>query len=252
MLPHPVILLPGIIAPPEDSYQNLLPLLRGAADVILQNLAIYKNGASPRTFSFEAEIAAVDETVAIRGIDRFHLAGASAGGAIAVAYAAQHPERLFSLTLMEPAWLGSDMTEAERNAHSELEALTALQDQEMLAKFVRVHLGPGVPTPPPRPGTPPPWMARGPAGIRAFIAALARYDLDLAALQRFNPPVLYVLGGLTNPALYRQRAERARSLFPNFALRVFEHRHHFDPPYMAEPEKLAGILLAFWARAEGV
>lgn len=42
-----------------------------------------------------------------RGWETFHLVGYSGGGAAALAFAAKHPQRLQSLTLMEAAWAGN-------------------------------------------------------------------------------------------------------------------------------------------------
>ena len=47
-------------------------------------------------------------TAADAGAERFHLVGYSGGGAASVAFAAEHPQRLLSLALLEPAWMGTD------------------------------------------------------------------------------------------------------------------------------------------------
>jgi hypothetical protein len=60
-------------------------------------------------------------------------------------------------------------------------------------------------------------------------------------------PTLYVLGGRSNPAFYAAIADRLAAALPDFTLEVFEHRHHFDPPHRAEPERLARTLAAFWS-----
>ena len=53
------------------------------------------------------------------------------------------------------------------------------------------------------------------------------------------PPVYYALGGLSNPDLYGELAERLSRAFDDFTLETFEERHHFDPPHRIEPERLA-------------
>lgn len=47
----------------------------------------------------------LDALATALGVERFHLVGLSWGGYVAALYAAQHPERLLSLTLAEPAYL---------------------------------------------------------------------------------------------------------------------------------------------------
>jgi hypothetical protein len=93
-------------------------------------------------------------------------------------------------------------------------------------------------------------MAQRPAGIRAFLETFRSYNLDRDALTRFDRPVYFALGGLSNPDEYGAIATRLGSVFPDFELEVFEQRHHFDPPHRIEPERLAASLRALWRRAE--
>jgi hypothetical protein len=115
--------------------------------------------------------------------------------------------------------------------------------------FMRLAVKPGVPLTPPPSGDPPPWMARRPAGIRAYIRAFRRGDVDREALRRFDRPVYLALGALSNPDHYGEIAKRLSGVFPEFELEVFEERHHFDPPHRIEPERLASSLNALWRRA---
>ena len=132
----------------------------------------------------------------------------------------------------------------------EFEKLDELTPDEFMAAFVRLQLRPGVAPPAPPPGPPPPWMAKRPAGIRAFTRTFRTYDLDRESLRRFDRPVYYALGGLSNPDQYGEIAERLSRVFDDFILEVFEERHHFDPPHRIEPERLARSLRTLWERAE--
>ena len=116
--------------------------------------------------------------------------------------------------------------------------------------FMRLALKPGVPLPAPPPGDPPPWMAKRPAGIRAYLHAFRSGDIESEALRRFDRPVYFALGALSNPDQYGEIAKRLSGVFPDFELEVFEQRHHFDPPHRIEPERLAGSLKRLWRRAE--
>ena len=71
-------------------------------------------------------------------------------------------------------------------------------------------------------------MAQRPAGIRAIVNAFGTYDLDRESLRRFNHPVYFALGALSNPDQFREEAERLARVFDDFWLEVFPHRHHFD------------------------
>lgn len=94
-------------------------------------------------------------------------------------------------------------------------------------------------------------MARRPAGIAAFLRTFRSYELDGGALAAFDAPVLFVLGGRSNPDQFGDIAERLSTVFPDFRLEVFEDRHHFDPPHRVEPERLGALLRENWDRAEG-
>ena len=129
-------------------------------------------------------------------------------------------------------------------------ALESLPADQFMAGFVRLQLAPGVEPPPPPEGTPPPWMAKRPAGVRAFLDAFDNGDLDTEALRAFGRPVYFALGGRSNPDYYGRMAERLAATFPDFTLETFPERHHFDPPHRIEPAHLANSLLALWRRAE--
>jgi hypothetical protein len=92
-------------------------------------------------------------------------------------------------------------------------------------------------------------MSKRPAGIRAITRAFGRDEIDREALRRFDRPVYYALGGLSNPDQYGEIAQRLGRVFADFELEVFEDRHHFDPPHRIEPERLARSLERLWGRA---
>jgi pimeloyl-ACP methyl ester carboxylesterase len=246
------ILLPGGVMPADLAYGSLIEALGDDVDAIAKDLEVYAGPEPPAGYTLDHEIAGVLRTAQDAGFDRFHLVGYSGGGASSVAFAAKHPERLLSLALLEPAWLGNDgLSPAEQDVWRQFDQIATLPAAEMMPAFVAAQLAPGVEPPPPPPGPPPPWMATRPAGLRAFLATFSSSTLDLDALRAFEQPVYFALGGRSNPNYYARIAERARSIFPDFTLEVFDERHHFDPPHRIEPERTARALRALWARAEG-
>ena len=246
-----MILLPGAVLPAELAYSALFDALADEVEAVAKDLEVYAGDAPPVEYSLDTEAAAVVRDADARGWERFHLVGYSGGGAAALATAARHPDRLLSLALLEPAWAGNwDMSEAERAIWRESAKLDALTPDESMAAFVRLQLRPGVTPPAAPPGPPPPWMAKRPAGIRAFMRTFRTYDLDRESLRRFDRPVYYALGGLSNPNQYGEIAERLSRAFEDFTPDVFEERHHFDPPHRIEPERLARSLRTLWERAE--
>jgi pimeloyl-ACP methyl ester carboxylesterase len=252
MPPFRVIALPGSVLPAEPAYGSLMTALGSDAEVVAKDLELYATEEAPSDYTLDLEVAGVLREADARGWERFHLVGYSGGGAAALAVAAHHPQRLSSLALLEPAWDGRwDLSPAERALWREYDRAATLPPDEFMHAFMRLNVRPDVVLPPPPPGDPPPWMAKRPGGIRAFMATFKTYDLDRDALARFDRPVYFALGALSNPDQFGEIASRLGRIFPDFQLEVFEDRHHFDPPHRIEPERLANSLRAVWRRAEG-
>jgi pimeloyl-ACP methyl ester carboxylesterase len=246
-----VILLPGGILPADVAYGALIAALDSEVEAVAKDLEVYAGDKPPDDYGLDDEVVGIVREAEARGWDRFHLVGYSAGGAAALAAAVRVPERLLSLGLLEPAWAGDwEMGHAERTLWRRLEKLEELPPDEYMDAFVRLELRPGVEPPAPAPGPPPPWMENRPAGVRSLIQAFKTSPLDRRSLSRFDGPVYYALGGLSNPDLYGKLAERLSHVFDDFTLEVFEERHHFDPPHRIEPDRLARSLRGLWKRAE--
>lgn len=246
-----VILLPGSVLPAELAYAPLIQALGADLEVVAKDLEVYATDEPPEDYSLDLEVAGVLREVDARRWRQFHIAGYSGGGAVALALAASHPERLLSLALLEPAWAGTwDLDPAESALWEEYERLEGLPHEEFMRAFMQLQVRPGVALPPPPAGDPPPWMTKRPAGIGAFMYAFKTDELDRRALERFAQPVYFALGGLSNPDQFGEIAKRLALVFPNFEVEVFEERHHFDPPHRIEPDRLAGSLRALWRRAE--
>jgi pimeloyl-ACP methyl ester carboxylesterase len=249
-----VMLLPGIVLPAASAFGELLSALEPDVDAVTKDLEVYATSTPPPGYSLDTEIAGVLREAQARGWARFHLVGFSAGGSVALAVAAAHPERLWSVALLEPAWTGNwdDASQRHRMLWREYARLADLPQDEYMAAFVRLQLRADVTPPPAPPGPPPLWMARRPAAIRALIDSFQTYNLDEDALREFSQPAYFALGGLSNPDQFAEEAQRLAGVLPNFWVELFPERHHFDPPHQVEPLRLAGSLRSLWARAEPV
>jgi pimeloyl-ACP methyl ester carboxylesterase len=244
-------MLPGIVLPAEPAYGALIAALGPDVEAVAKDLEVYATPEPPEAYRLELEVAGVLREADERGWERFHLVGYSGGGAATLALAAAHADRLASLALLEPAWAGTwDLSPAERAVWLEHDRLGRLPDDEFLPAFMRFGVKPEVTLPGPPPGDPPAWMAKRPAGIRAIERAFKNGAIDREALRRFDRPVYFALGALSNPDQYEEIANRLGGVFRDFELEVFEERHHFDPPHRVEPERLAGSLKTLWRRAE--
>jgi pimeloyl-ACP methyl ester carboxylesterase len=248
---HPVILLPGGVMPAGPAYAALIAALGADVDAHPKELELYAGDEPPAGYSMATEVAGIARIAEEAGFERFHLVGYSGGGAASLAFTAEHPDRLLSLALMEPAFAGwQQMNPAERVQFERFRPLLELDDTEMFRTFQRLQLADGVDPPAPPPGPPPPWMAKRPAGLRAMLRAFLGSDLDLDALRRFDRPVWFALGGRSNPDYYGRMADRLAGVFPDFTIERFPDRHHFDPPHRIEPERVAESLRRLWERAE--
>jgi pimeloyl-ACP methyl ester carboxylesterase len=245
-------MLPGAVLPPEVAYEALLAALGDDVEAVAKGLELYRGPGPPPGYALDTEVDGIRQAARAAGFDRFHLVGYSGGGAASLAFAAKHPERLLSLALLEPAWAGNEgLDPAEEAVWREFDRIATLPPDERMRAFVRANLAPGVEPPAPPPGPPPPWMATRPAGLSAFVEAFKLGELDLDPLHRFQAPVYFALGELSNPDQYARIADRLSQLFPDFTLELFAERHHFDPPHRAEPDRIASSLRDLWTRAGG-
>lgn len=246
-----VILLPGGVMPAEPAYRGLLAELGDEVEAVAKELEVYAGEKPPPGYSILSEVEGIRRVADDAGFERFHLVGYSGGGASSVAFTAAHPDRLLSLALLEPAWAGNQGRSPEEVALWErFKALRGLPPDEFMRGFTRLQLAPGVEPPPTPSGPPPPWMAKRPAGLTAFLQAFDAGTLDPERLRSFDKPVYFALGGRSNPDYYERMARRLGALFPDFTLEVFDERHHFDPPHRKEPARVAAALRRLWARAE--
>ena len=244
---HAVIFLPGIIAPAAVRYSALVEQLPGVRS-LMHDLAVYDGDEPPADYSISAELDALDRAADEAGFDRFHAFGHSGGGAVLMAYAAQRGDRLVSLAVDEPA---SDFT-AEGDAvygWPEFDEALALPPDEAIPAFMRLQVAADVVLPPPPDGPSPAWLAKRPAGVAAFVAALRNHRVDEDEYRRFKAPVYFSRGSRTHPR-WAAMQERLATTFPDFSADVAEGLHHLDPAHQAEPERVGATLAAFWERAE--
>lgn len=247
--PLPVVFLPGAVTPVALSYKPLLEVLQDEAQPTLRELELYSGDSPPSGYRLDLEIDALEAAVEQAGLESFHLVGYSAGGAVALAFTARHPEKLRSLALIEPAWIGNqNWTPDEEVYWGEMDAALKVPPEKRMEAFVRLNAGAGQPSPIYQ-DPPPPWMATRPAGLEALAKAFRAYNLAPKRFRHFQKPVYLAVGGLSHPA-EKRKAERLGSLFPDMRLEVYEGCHHLDPPHRAEPQRFALALHELWGRAE--
>jgi pimeloyl-ACP methyl ester carboxylesterase len=121
------ILLPCGVMPADLAYGPLLEALGGDVEAIAMDLEVYAGPEPPVGYTLNDEITGILHTARVAGFNRFHLVGYSGGGAASLAFAAEHPERLLSLALLEPAWMGNeDLSPEEQVVWREFDRIATL------------------------------------------------------------------------------------------------------------------------------
>ncbi|MEU4712150.1 alpha/beta hydrolase [Micromonospora purpureochromogenes] len=203
----------------------------------------------------------VDDVEALRvhlGRDRIDLLGHSAGGSLAVLYAARHPDRVARLALVNPSprLVGLEITDLDRREVAELRRGEPWFP-EAYAAFERIWSG--EPTAEDWAAITPFMHGRWDAARQAQLAreeggrnpdAAAGYyaaggpdpDATRSALTRLEAPVL-LLTGEYDVALPPKRAAEYAGLFPPGELAVQPGGGHY--PWLDDPESFVRTLAAF-------
>jgi pimeloyl-ACP methyl ester carboxylesterase len=185
-----------------------------------------------------ADAAALADAVLAQSAGRIHLVGHSYGGAVALRFAVDRPERLLSLTLIEPVAFhllcGAPEDTAENGLFREVAALAAEVTQSAaegdgrrgMARFIDYWNGAGA------------WMRMRPDVQSALARQAARVALDfhaamtdptrLRALWGIAAPTL-ILRGSASPGPTRRIAALVAQVLPNARLRTIDGAGHMLP-----------------------
>ena len=209
---RPVIFLPGILMPARDRYLPLITALGGGDEFVTKELEIYAGDAPPAGYSIRTEVDGLERFARERDLAPFHLYGHSAGGSVALAYVAAHPDHVLTLAVDEPGtdFSGSDAESFAADLGGDFDSLSA---PERMAVFARSLVQPDVELPPPPDGPPSPEMAKRPAGVLAFVEAMSEADVDPSAFARFDRPAYYSYGSRSNPR-WEAMGERLKQVVP--------------------------------------
>jgi pimeloyl-ACP methyl ester carboxylesterase len=167
----------------------------------------------------------------------FDLVGYSGGAAVSLAFAAAHPARLRSLTLIEPPWIGNDIwSDEERRFVDGFDALLTLPPSELVAAFFELFApGSSLPIPPDEKR-----VARMAEVLRMVWLGYRAKPLDRRLLAQISVPVYLPVGGRSTPRM-KVLAEVLANAFPRARVEVFAEQHHFDLLQRAAAEFAAGL-----------
>ena len=202
----PVVLLGGGLLG-ADGWGAVPQTLAATRRVInLQSLAVQyglEDRPLPPDYSIQTEVAALRNTLGERALDHVDLIGMSHGGVIAIVFALQNPQRVRTLTLIEPPafWLlpnhGHD-TEGAREMQAFVSSLRGRRIEEDDVERFRCLLGDCTQGRSPRQLPQWPQWVKYRNSLRALYT-VADYNDDPARLRGLLVPALVVTGAQTIP-----------------------------------------------------
>jgi pimeloyl-ACP methyl ester carboxylesterase len=144
----PLVLLPGGLTG-WQSWLPLVPALSADRRVVRLQPICNAEGLAGRpgdpTYDADVERESIAMTLEEAGVSETHLLGWSNGGRIALDFALAHPERVLTLTLVEPAayWLIADEDESAREFHEYFVRLEGkdISDEDLCEFLLRAGLG---------------------------------------------------------------------------------------------------------------
>jgi pimeloyl-ACP methyl ester carboxylesterase len=186
------------------------------------------------TYSRRIEQESLRLTLDEMGIERFHLAGWSAGGKTALDFAISAPERIRSLTLVEPAayWILEEVGETDPELERFFDYLHSLAGkiitEDDLATFLSKA---GFAEDPAAARRDPYWERALPhrMSLSWLSEDLMGSDHSVADLTRFEAPVLLTKGTKTEP-WERRVVDLLGQYLPNARVADIEgtHAHHIE------------------------
>lgn len=144
----PFVLLPGGLTG-WQSWVPLVPALSHDRRVVRVQPICNAEGLAGHpgdpTYDAAVERQSIGMTLDEAGVSEMHLVGWSNGGRIALDFAIAHPERVLTLTLIEPAahWLVADTDESARSFQDYLTRMAGreLTDEDLCEFLIRAGLG---------------------------------------------------------------------------------------------------------------
>jgi pimeloyl-ACP methyl ester carboxylesterase len=171
-----------------------------------------------------------------------HVVAHSGLAAVSLFIAVKCPERVLTLTLVEPPWIGNDAWGPEEMEYrQQFDALADVESERFWEAFTKVFAPDAMEVP------------RGPApGVHEFLKAAMMEiwsvykatPFDRSTLAKIRVPVLLPYGSLSGPRA-RATANELASRFANARTEELAACHHFDLLHVRH-EELAASLLRHW------
>ncbi|MEA2615189.1 MAG: hypothetical protein QOE72_972 [Chloroflexota bacterium] len=240
-----------LVAPSSarSTFRRVLDVLDAPIDALFKDMEVTSGDGPQLDWTLQMEVEALQAVTGRAAPGPFHLVGYSGGAAVALAFVASHGDRVRTLTLIEPPWVGNDSWSTSEAAFWEAyDRAMALTDAEAaLEAFAVVMRGPGVPGPSILPRDPR-QVALLRSRLRIVGVGYRRAVLDRSALGSFNRPVYLPVGGRSTPRMAAAAALLV-GCFPNAQIEMYDDCDHFD--LMRTPVKRMALALAsLWAQGD--
>ncbi len=241
---RPVVLLPGRTSGAPMWRENITALIASRRVIALD--ALGDAGLSSQSVPLESmadQAAWLDDVLrAVSGDARVHLVGHSFGGATAAAYARAHPQRVATLTLLEPVFtLGPPPASIYLWATILLLPTPQSWRERAMAEIGGEEVS--------ETDTDDPLAAMIDGGAREYSADLPIPTVLTAdQLAELTMPVYVGIGELSDLAGGTEAADTARSHLPDATVRVWPGTTHSLP--LQVPDALDDELIAFWDAAD--
>jgi len=233
----PLVCVNGVV-PPELTFARL------ARDVTerpvrLHDLVGYREELPPG-YGVDTELHALGDAVD----GRAHLLGYSAGASVTLAFAAAYPDRVASLTLVEPPWIGyPDGTAFQAGMDTVMLDTPADRRWET---FHELLTRPGADVPPPPPN-PPPWAPGRVARGEDVWRALRTHAIPIEQLRPIKAPVYLPVAADSHP-WFTDAAYRLAGGFSAATVEMYPG-NHVRPRHVSAAERFVAALRTLWAAA---
>ncbi len=196
-----LVLVPGGLTGMDSWRPHADRLAHDHRVIVTQLLGVdlgLRNESLPAGYGLKTESHALMRALDDRQVDRAHLIGWSNGGAIALDVALDHPDRVRTLTLVEPAatWVLRGFGRFGHDAQAAQRSMDAFDRDEITEEHLEAFLYEAaiVPAASDARSEPrwPVWVAHR-RSLRA-VAAPLHHDDDVARLTRFERPTLLFKG----------------------------------------------------------
>jgi pimeloyl-ACP methyl ester carboxylesterase len=241
---RPIVCL-GAVAPAALTYARLQEALRDEARLLLIDPLCFAEPL-PADYSVDREIEAILCAADTAGFDTFDLVGYSVSASLALLLATRQPDRIRTLTLIEPPWIGTEPScSADAAFLASLDGTMAVPPSQRYLALLAAVSPPDTDPSVYLPHDPPTWLVQRPVRFELLWQALRASRIELSTLTSFPHPVYLPVGGRTHP-WFRLAARRLADLFPGAAGETYPDLTHLDPPQSRATERFAQALRELW------